>query len=81
MNPKLTANLRADRELRAKVQQQQLNEIEEQLETALPILQSVYEAAQKAGIKQSNYELLQAIGDALTACNEALERIDDQPDE
>ena len=81
MNPKLTANLRADRELRVQVQQQQLAEIQEQLETALPILQSVYSTAEKAGIKQSNYELLQALGDALTACTEALERINDQPDE
>lgn len=81
MNPHLTANLRADRELRVQVQQQQLAEIQEQLEEALPELQSAYDLAEKAGIKESNYELLQALGDALTACTEALERINDQPDE
>lgn len=80
MNPNLTANLRADRELRVQVQQQQLAEIQEQLEEALPELQSAYDLAEKAGIKESNYELLQALGDALTACTEALERINDAPD-
>ena len=81
MNPNLTANLRADRELRAQVLQEIKVEIQKQLEIALQIHQGVYEAAEKAGFRESNYECLQALGDAVTACTEALERINDQPDE
>ena len=81
MNPFLTANLRADRELRASIHKQELKAIQGQLESALPFLQKAYETGEKAGLEQVNYELLQALGDALTACNEAIERCDDVPDD
>ncbi len=51
------------------------------LSTALPFLQSAYDAAVSAGLKESNYELLAAIGDALNGCNEALERLNDTGEE
>lgn len=81
MNPFLTANLRADRELRAEILKQEISTIQDQLQTALPLLKSAYDKGEKAGLKESNYELLQALGDALTACTDALERIEDEPDE
>lgn len=81
MNPFLTANLRADRELRAEIHKQELKSIQGQLQEALPLLKSAYDKGEKAGLKEVNYELLQALGDALTACTDALERIDDVPDE
>ena len=58
-----------------------LHEVEESLKIALPHLKEAYDRAEKSGVKETNYELLQALGDALTACTDALERIDDAPDE
>lgn len=58
-----------------------LYEVEEGLKIALPHLKEAYARAEKSGVKETNYELLQALGDALTACTDALERIDDAPDE
>lgn len=58
-----------------------LSEIEESLKIAFPHLKEAYDRAEKSGVKETNYELLQALGDALTACTDALERIDDAPDE
>ncbi len=78
MNPNLTANLRAERELRAKILK---GELEQNLKKALPHLQTAYDAAVKAGLRESDYELLATIGDALTACTEALERLNDVPDQ
>lgn len=51
------------------------------LSTALPFLQSAYDAAVKAGLRDSDYELMCAIGDALTGCKEALERLNDVSEE
>lgn len=78
MNPNLTANLRADRELRAKILK---TELEQSLKKALPYLQTAYDAAVKAGLRESDYELLATLGDSLTACKEALERLNDTGEE
>jgi hypothetical protein len=50
------------------------------LTTAQMFLQAAYDAAVKADLGKSHYELNGAIADALNACNEALERINDEPD-
>lgn len=59
----------------------QKESIIDDLSTALPFLQSAYDAAVKAGIKESDYELMCAVGDALNGCNEALERLNDTGEE
>ena len=47
------------------------------LNAALPFIQSAYDAADKAGMKEQDYELMCAVGDALSACKEALQQLND----
>ena len=101
MNPNLTANLRAERELRAEIEKQkqtftnwqqspiqgaipqpasdwQKEFIYDALAVALPNLQA---AADTAKHLVAHLDLYTAICDALNACNEALERVTDAPDD
>ena len=55
--------------------------MEENLEAALPLLQNAYDTALAAGLKESNYDLLCVIGDALDGCNQALEMMETQEQE
>jgi hypothetical protein len=80
MNPNLTANLRADRELRAKVEQQALTEVSENLKTALSWLENAHCLMNSNHLDKSHAQLYTAICDAVTACKEGLDHIDDQPD-
>jgi len=81
MNPNLTANLRAERELKAEIQRQALNEVGESLKTAISWLENAHCLCNSNSLDKSHSELYAAICDALTACKEGLDHIDDQPDQ
>jgi hypothetical protein len=49
------------------------------LTAALPLLQSAFETAQAANLGETNYDFYMSICDAYNDCNEALERVDDEP--
>jgi hypothetical protein len=51
------------------------------LTTAQMFLQAAYDAAAKAKLKDTHYELNGAIADALNSCNEAVQRLTDAPDQ
>lgn len=55
--------------------------ISHDLATAQIYLQAAYDAATKAQLGMTHNDLFMAICDAFNACNEALERINDAPDE
>ncbi len=65
---------RANRETEAKA------EILESLKTALPWLEQAYCLMNSNRLDKSHTELYTAICDAMTACQEACERITDTPD-
>lgn len=77
MNPNLTANLRAERELKAKIQQQQLAAVREKLAAAQQLLADADELMSK--IPGSFFEIDSAIADALYHCGEAIHQIDHHP--
>lgn len=77
MNPNLTANLRADRELRAEIQQQELAAVREKLASAQQLLADADELMSK--IKGSYFEINSAIADSLYHCSEAIHQIDHHP--
>jgi hypothetical protein len=81
MNPKLTANLRAERELRAEVQQQQLEEISSDLDRALKALKWAKQMADIAKLPESHSSCYTALSDALANTQEAIERLNDAPDQ
>jgi hypothetical protein len=62
------------------VRSQPLNQIEESLKTALPWLEQAYCLMNSNRLDKSHTELYTAICDAMTACQEACERITDTPD-
>jgi hypothetical protein len=81
MNPNLTANFRAERELRAEIHSQQLAAIREKLALAQPLLVEASELMSQ--IDSSYLEINAAIADSLYHCCEAIHAIDHdpQPDE
>lgn len=79
MNPHLTANLRADRELRAQVQQEQLAEIRQKLAAAQPLLAAAIDLIHHNNLAPLFSEIYSDIADAYFHCNEAIEKIDEHP--
>ena len=81
MNPNLTASFRAERELRADIQMQQLAAIREKLALAQPLLVEASELMSQ--IDSSYLEINSAIADSLYHCGNAIYAIDHhpQPDE
>lgn len=79
MNPNLTANLRADRELRAKVQQEQLASIREKLKAAQPHLVDAIDLIHSLGLAGSHGEIYSDVADAHFYCGEAISKIDEHP--
>jgi len=77
MNPNLTANLRADRSLKAEIQQQQLAAVREKLAAAQQLLVDADELMSR--IPGSFFEIDSAIADALYHCGEAIHQIDHHP--
>ena len=77
MNPNLTANLRAERSLKAETQQQQLAAVREKLAAAQQLLVSADELMSR--IPGSFFEIDSAIADALYHCGEAIHQIDHHP--
>lgn len=80
MNPLLTANLRAEAELRAEIQQEQLAQIAEDLDTALRALKWTKSMADTAKLNETHNTLYTAICDAYTNVQEAIAHIKDASD-
>jgi hypothetical protein len=80
MNPNLTANLRADRELRAEIREEQLEQISQDLERALKALKWAKKEADTAKLSETHSASYTAICDALTNTQEAIDRLNDTPD-
>lgn len=79
MNPNLTANFRAERELQAKIQQQQLASIREKLVAAKPQLGQAIDLIHSLGLAKSHFELYSNLADAYFHCEEAISQIDNHP--
>lgn len=79
MNPNLTANLRADRELKADIYSQELAKIREKLATAHSHLAEAIDLIHALGLAQSHFELYSNIADAHFHCGEAVHQIDHHP--
>lgn len=79
MNPNLTANLRAERELKAEIQQQQLTAVREKLAAALPYLAEAIELMRSSGLAQLHSEIYSDVVDARFYCGEAIKDIDQHP--
>jgi len=81
MNPLLTANFRADRELHQDIEKQNLNEVGESLKSALPWLEQAYRLMNANRLDAKYSSLYVAICDAMTAVQEASSSLDDSPDD
>lgn len=77
MNPNLTANLRAERELKADVLKQQLSEVRKRVAAAQKLLVEADELMSR--IQGSFFEIDSAIADGLYHCKEAINQIDNHP--
>lgn len=80
MNPNLTANLRAEAELKAEVQQDQLAQITEDLDTALRALKWGKFMAETAKLNETHNTFYTALCDAFNSTQEAIAHINDSPD-
>jgi len=81
MNPLLTANFRADRELQQEIEKQNLAEVGESLKSALPWLENAYCLMNSNRLDTKFSELYTAICDAMTATQEACNSLEDSPDD
>ncbi|HEY9830877.1 MAG TPA: hypothetical protein V6D26_09870 [Stenomitos sp.] len=72
MNPNLTANLRADRELKLAMIREKLIAAQPQLEEAINLIHSL-------GLAQSHFEIYSNLSDAHFYCGEAIYQIDYHP--
>jgi len=81
MNPLLTANFQANRELQQDIEKQNLNEVGESLKTALPWLENAYCLMNANRLDTKYSELYTAICDAMTATQEAYSSLEDEPDD
>jgi DNA repair ATPase RecN len=81
MNPLLTANFRADRELQQEIEKQNLAEVGESLKSALPWLENAYCLMNSNRLDTKFSELYTAICDAMTAAQEACNSLEDEPDD
>jgi DNA repair ATPase RecN len=81
MNPLLTANFRAERELQQEIEKQNLSEIGESLRSALPWLENAYCLMNSNRLDTKYSDLYTAICDAMTATQEACSSLEDEPDD
>jgi hypothetical protein len=79
MNPNLTASLRAEAELKAEIQQEQLKEIAEDLDTALRALKWAKSIAEMAKLNETHNTLYTAICNAFNSTQQAINYISDEP--
>ncbi len=79
MNPNLTADLKADRELKADIHKQELAKIREKLATAQSHLAEAINLIHSLGLARSHFELYSNIADAHFHCGEAVHEIDNHP--
>jgi hypothetical protein len=79
MNPNLTTNLRAEAELQAKIQQEQLEQIAEDLDTALQALKWSKSIAEMAKLNETHNTLYTAICNAFNSTQQAINYINDEP--
>lgn len=79
MNPSLTANLRAEAELKAEIQQEQLAALREKLAAAQPLLAEALNLIHSSPLAISHGEIYSDIADAHFYCGEAIYKIDQHP--
>jgi hypothetical protein len=72
MNPLLTANLKADRELKLAIVREKLIAAQPQLAEAINLIHSL-------GLAQSHFEIYSNLSDAHFHCGEAIYQIDNHP--
>lgn len=72
MNPNLTANLRAERELKLAL-------VREKLAAAQPYLTEAINLIHSLGLAQSHGEIYSDVADAHFYCGEAISKIDERP--
>jgi hypothetical protein len=80
MNPNLTANLRAEAELKAEIQQEQLEQIAQDLDRALKALTWTKRMADIVKLNENHSTFYTALCDAYTNVQEAINHIKDAPD-
>lgn len=78
MNPFLTASLRAERELQAKIDQQQLEAIQKELAAAQPLIAKAIDLIHERNLARGYSELYSDIADMHFSCAEALEKLAEQ---
>lgn len=81
MNPNLTANLRGQRELQAEIRSQQLEQLASDLERASKALNWAKKMAEQAKLNETNSASYTGICDAITNTQEAIDRLNDAPDQ
>ncbi len=72
MNPLLTANFRADRELKLAIVREKLIAAQPQLEEAINLMKSL-------GLAQAHFEIYSNLSDAHFHCGEAIYQINHHP--
>ena len=78
VNPNLTASLRAEAELKAEIQQEQLQQIAEDLDTALRALKWGKFMAETAKLNETHNTLYTAICNAFNSTQQAINYISDE---
>jgi hypothetical protein len=81
MNPLLTANFQADRELNQDIEKQNLNKVGESLRSALPWLEQAYCLMNANKLDTKYSRLYTAICDSMTAAQQACSSLEDEPDD
>ena len=79
MNPNLTASLRAEAELKAEIQQEQLTQIAEDLDTALRALKWGKFMAEMAKLNETHSAFYTAICAAFNSTQQAINYINNEP--
>lgn len=79
VNPNLTANLKAEAELKAEIQQEQLEQIAEDLDTALQALKWSKSIAEMVKLNETHSAFYTALCDAFNSTQQAINFISDEP--
>jgi hypothetical protein len=79
MNPNLTANLKAEAELKAEIHQEQLEQIASDLDTALRALKWGKFMAEMAKLNETHSAFYTAICNAFNSTQQAINYINDEP--
>lgn len=78
MNPFLTANLQAERELKAQIERQQLDEIRKEIEAAQPHIAKAIDLIHAKNLARGYSEIYSDVADCHFYCAEALDKLIEQ---